>query len=807
MPPTGPPAFSVVKTVQGDQDAAPKYSPGIGDASQGGSGVYTLTWSSTGGAALKTPVLYDILPYVGDTGVSGGQAGVARDSQFAPTFAAIVGTLPANVTVQYSQSTNPCRPEVYPTQPAGCVNDWSTTEPTDPSTVKALKFVSTATYAPATGFAVSFRVNVPPQFVNVVAWNSAAADANVASSGAALLPAEGPKVGLTAPASPLLPTLATTASTPSVNPGDSFSDAIVVGNTGGASGTLDWQLVGPVAPDANGSCDDADWTGAATLDTGTIPVVGDGSYPTTTDATTVAGCYSYVETLTGSAWLAPVTSAAGTPGETVLVKPATFTTTASAIRILPGDKVTDSVALAGTGSNPGAGTVAWKLVGPVAPAANGTCSNLDWAGAPTSDNGTIPITGDGTYQTASSAPTAVGCYSYVDSLDTPYPGAPASSVAGAAGETVLVAVPSLATTVSSASVLTGDQVDDSVVVHGTGGQPGAIAWTLLGPVAPAAGGGCAGVAWSGAATAASGTLTVTGDGTYTTPAAKLAAAGCYGYQATLSGASYGPDVTSVAGATGEVAEATPGEHSVDLSVTKHVNQHTATFGARLTYTLTVENRGPDTATDVKVTDTPSAKLRLVSAKSADGSCGHAFPLVCQLRDLPANDHATVIVVAVPETVGDVVNSAHVTTADPNTAPPTSVVSHAHTNVLATLKLTKRAKMRSVHAGELAGFVITVINPMATAAKHARVCDRLPRGLVFASASVKTTMNMGTVCWTIAAIAPHAHVAATIVVRALAGASGTLVNHATLGGRTVAKRAAHAGIKVIPKPPKPTPVTG
>jgi len=252
---------------------------------------------------------------------------------------------------------------------------------------------------------------------------------------------------------------------------------------------------------------------------------------------------------------------------------------------------------------------------------------------------------------------------------------------------------------------------------------------------------------------------------------------------------------------------TPAQSSVDLTVTKHVNKHTTTFGQPLTYTLTVDNRGPGTASDVKVTDTPVTKLRLVSAKPAEGSCGHSFPVVCELGDLPADHRTTVTVVALPQTVGDVVNGVHVTTGDPNTAPPAAVVSHAHTTVLATLELAKRAQARSVHAGELAAFVITVTNPMTAAAKQARVCDRLPRGLVFASASVKTRMRMGTVCWTIAGIAPHAHTQATIVVRALGGSSGTLVNHATLTGPAVVKRVAAAAIRVMPKPPKPTPVTG
>jgi hypothetical protein len=79
--------------------------------------------------------------------------------------------------------------------------------------------------------------------------------------------------------------------------------------------------------------------------------------------------------------------------------------------------------------------------------------------------------------------------------------------------------------------------------------------------------------------------------------------------------------------------------------------------------------------------------------------------------------------------------------------------------------------------------------------------------VFVAASVKHAMRNGSVCWTIPTIAPHSHRQATIVVRALAGSRGRLVNHATLSGPAIAARRAHAGIRVIPKPPKPTPVTG
>ena len=106
---------------------------------------------------------------------------------------------------------------------------------------------------------MQFTVRVPAGVVNTVAWNSAASDADY--NGTALLPAEPPKVGLTVPA----PTLSTTASASDVLPGQSVSDALDVGNTGGASGTLTWTLLGPLTPAADGTCDGLDWSNAATF--------------------------------------------------------------------------------------------------------------------------------------------------------------------------------------------------------------------------------------------------------------------------------------------------------------------------------------------------------------------------------------------------------------------------------------------------------------------------------------------------------------------------------------------------------------
>jgi len=100
------------------------------------------------------------------------------------------------------------------------------------------------------------------------------------------------------------------------------------GGPGGVLGSLtgQWQLLGPVAPDAQGRCERATWTGAPIHAAGTFPVVLTGQ-PTATllvgrSTITRGGCYTYREALAGSAQSAPVPwTVAGLPEETSLVGP------------------------------------------------------------------------------------------------------------------------------------------------------------------------------------------------------------------------------------------------------------------------------------------------------------------------------------------------------------------------------------------------------------------------------------------------------------------------------------------------------
>ncbi|MFS0853402.1 isopeptide-forming domain-containing fimbrial protein [Microbacterium sp. 179-I 3D4 NHS] len=84
---------------------------------------YRVTITNNGSTAQTGVVAYDVLPHVGDTGLTATTAGVSRGSTFGESLtSAQAGT---GVTLTYSDATNPCRPEVFTGGPTGCSNTWN----------------------------------------------------------------------------------------------------------------------------------------------------------------------------------------------------------------------------------------------------------------------------------------------------------------------------------------------------------------------------------------------------------------------------------------------------------------------------------------------------------------------------------------------------------------------------------------------------------------------------------------------------------------------------------------------------------
>ncbi|HWL44366.1 MAG TPA: LPXTG cell wall anchor domain-containing protein [Ilumatobacter sp.] len=73
---------------------------------------YRVTIQNLGNATLNNVVGYDILPYVGDTGITTATASTPRGSTAAAQVTD-VSDIDAGLTLTYSTSTNPPRPEVY----------------------------------------------------------------------------------------------------------------------------------------------------------------------------------------------------------------------------------------------------------------------------------------------------------------------------------------------------------------------------------------------------------------------------------------------------------------------------------------------------------------------------------------------------------------------------------------------------------------------------------------------------------------------------------------------------------------------
>jgi uncharacterized repeat protein (TIGR01451 family) len=126
------------------------------------------------------------------------------------------------------------------------------------------------------------------------------------------------------------------------------------------------------------------------------------------------------------------------------------------------------------------------------------------------------------------------------------------------------------------------------------------------------------------------------------------------------------ETSNTAGATVIVANA----NSADMAITKTGTPNPVTEGTPLTYTLTVTNNGPASATTVTVQDTLPTSLTYLSSTTTVGTCSEAGGTVaCQLGTMADAAVATITILTIPEQAGVVSNTATVTAdqTDPNAA--------------------------------------------------------------------------------------------------------------------------------------------
>lgn len=117
----------------------------------------------------------------------------------------------------------------------------------------------------------------------------------------------------------------------------------------------------------------------------------------------------------------------------------------------------------------------------------------------------------------------------------------------------------------------------------------------------------------------------------------------------------------------DVTPAGPVAH-VDVSVTKTDAPDPVTVGGTLVYSIRASNAGPETATNVVVSDSLPGSVALVSISASQGACSGSTTVACNLGSLAPGASATVTIVVQPRVAGTITNTATATSAQADRDP-------------------------------------------------------------------------------------------------------------------------------------------
>jgi uncharacterized repeat protein (TIGR01451 family) len=205
----------------------------------------------------------------------------------------------------------------------------------------------------------------------------------------------------------------------------------------------------------------------------------------------------------------------------------------------------------------------------------------------------------------------------------------------------------------------------------------------------------------------------------------------------------------------------------DLLVTNAVNDPTPTVGELITYTAAVVNAGPDSATDVQISDALPPEVSFGFAAPTEGSYNTGTGL-WTVGALAVGARATLTLAAFVNAVPATANTAdvfHADQFDPDTANNTAENGTDPAEV--DVALLKKVDDPAPNLGDTVTFTTTAGNTGPATATGVAVTDALPAGLTFVSATPSQgTFSSATGLWTIGTIpvagAPTLTVHATVI---------------------------------------------
>ena len=201
------------------------------------------------------------------------------------------------------------------------------------------------------------------------------------------------------------------------------------------------------------------------------------------------------------------------------------------------------------------------------------------------------------------------------------------------------------------------------------------------------------------------------------------------------------------------ASSTETPQQADLALTKTVSDPTPNVGDQVTFTVTLTNAGPDTATGVQVTDLLPAGLTFVSRHASQGTYNPATGIWTVGTFAVAAPQTLTLTATVVSPVAQT-NTATISDADqfdPN--PGNNSASSTETPQQADLALTKTVSDPTPNVGDQVTFTVTLTNNGPDTATGVQVTDLLPAGLTFVSSTASQgSYDSVTGIWTVGTVA-------------------------------------------------------
>lgn len=245
----------------------------------------------------------------------------------------------------------------------------------------------------------------------------------------------------------------------------------------------------------------------------------------------------------------------------------------------------------------------------------------------------------------------------------------------------------------------------------------------------------------------------------------------------------------------------------DLGITISSTPAQTTVGVPLTYTLTVNNNGPDKANQVSVWEYLSNSMNYVSSSAGCSLSSRGPDVICNLDSLAAGAQASFTITATPKTTGSLENTASVKSAetdpqsDNNSATHTVSVSAPGLNK-ADLEISQTVNAASVQEFGSLLYTLTVKNNGPDNASQVEISDVFPGTVYILSIADGCNNSNNTVTCAVGDLASGASKSYSVSVTPIE--DGSLSNTVTASGAetdsTPNNNSATQVVTVTPEPP-------